>query len=151
MPMCLCSHYWILAVICPKVSQIFIMHYVRNTHPRCVCVKNGDMQIMRLHHRVSHYRVNGDARPGTSLIIIHWRRAKLERISHYKTHPRRALRVCVTDLITGWGSYGTNMRHAQGRASPISKKSKTHFILAHRRFNCRRGYCGTNRRCASPI
>jgi hypothetical protein len=31
---------------------------------------------------------------------------------------------------------GTNTRRARGHASPITKKSETHFILAHRRFNC---------------
>jgi hypothetical protein len=65
-------------------------------------MKNEDMRITRLRRRVSHYRVIRDARSGASLISIHWRRVKLERIFHYKTHARRALRVRVTDLIVSW-------------------------------------------------
>jgi hypothetical protein len=43
--------------------------------------------------------------------------------------------VCVIDLIVSWGHYGTNTRHAKGRASPITKKSETHFKGAHHRFD----------------
>jgi hypothetical protein len=60
-------------------------------------------RIVRLHRRVSHYRVIRDVCPCASLISIHWRRAKLERVSHYMTHLRRALRVRITDLIASWG------------------------------------------------
>jgi hypothetical protein len=60
---------------------------------------NRDAQITHFCHRVLHYRVIWDAYLGASPISIHWRRVKLERVSHYKTHLRRALRVCVTDLI----------------------------------------------------
>jgi hypothetical protein len=54
---------------------------------------------------------------------------------HYKTHLRRALRVCVTNLLVGWGPYNTNTRCVWGRASPITKKSETLFILVCHRFN----------------
>jgi hypothetical protein len=76
-------------------------HYMRKPHPRCAHMKNGDVQIACLRHRTLHYRVIRDMRPGASLISIHWRRAKLEHVSHYKTHLRRVLRVRVTDLIVG--------------------------------------------------
>jgi hypothetical protein len=33
------------------------IHYVRNTQPRCACMKNGDAQITHLRRHVSHYRV----------------------------------------------------------------------------------------------
>jgi hypothetical protein len=112
-------------------------HYVRKPHSRRACMKNGDTQIVHLHHHISHYKVIGDTRSGTSSIKIHWRRAKLERVFDYKTHPRCTLMVHVTDLILGWGPYGTNGRRTQGRASPITQKSETCFILVRRRFNCR--------------
>jgi hypothetical protein len=66
-------------------------------------MKNGDTQITLSLFccRVSHYRIIGDVRPDMSLISIHWRRVKLERVSDYKTYMRRALRMCVTDLIAG--------------------------------------------------
>jgi hypothetical protein len=47
-----------------------------------------------------------------SLISIHLRRTKLECVSHSKTHSIRILSVHVTDLVTGWDPYGTNMRRA---------------------------------------
>jgi hypothetical protein len=78
-------------------------HYVREPHLRRVRTKNRDTQIACLHHHVSRYRVIGDTRPSAFAISIHWRRAKLERVSHYMTHPRYALRVRVTDFIAGWG------------------------------------------------
>jgi hypothetical protein len=110
--------------------------YVRKPHSRCARTKNEDVQIVRLHCHVSHYRAVRDARSYASPISIHWRCTKPDHISDYKTHPRRALRVCVTDLILGWGPYGTNMRHVQSLVSPITKKSETRFILARYRFNC---------------
>jgi hypothetical protein len=94
-----------------------LIHYVRMPHPTHAHMKNGDAQIPCLHRRISHYRVIGDARMGASPISIHWRRVNSERVS---------------DLIPGWGLYGTNTRHA----SPITKKSKTRIILSRRRFNC---------------
>jgi hypothetical protein len=112
-------------------------HYVRKPHLKCDCMKNRDAQITRLYRCVSQYRVIGDTRPGASLISIHWRCVKSERISDYKTHPRCALRVRVTDLIPGWGSCGINTRRTKGHASPTTKKSETCFILARHRFNCR--------------
>jgi hypothetical protein len=76
-------------------------HYVRKSliHTR---MKNRDAQIARLHRRISHYRVFRDACPDAYPISIHWRRAKLECVSHYMTHPRRALRVRISNLIGGW-------------------------------------------------
>jgi hypothetical protein len=109
-------------------------HYVRKSHPRCDRMKNGDAQITRLHHHVLHYRVIGDTRPDASPISIHWRCAKSERVFDYKTHPRRMLRVRVTNLILGWNPYGTNTRHAWGSTSPITKKSETRYILTRHRF-----------------
>jgi hypothetical protein len=53
----------------------------------------------------------------------------MDRVSYYKTHLRCAVRVRVTDLVAGWGPYGTKTRHANGRASPITKKSESRFIL----------------------
>jgi hypothetical protein len=103
-------------------------HFMRKPHPRRARTKNGD------------------ARLGVSLISIHWRRAKSERVSDYKTYPRRALRVSITYWNAGWGPYGSNTRHTQDRASPITKKFETRFILARHRFNCRLGHCDTNRR-----
>jgi hypothetical protein len=94
-------------------------------------MKNGDAQIACLRHRVSHYKVIEDMRPGTSPISIHWRHANSERVS---------------DLIPDWGPYGTNTRRAQGHASPVTKKSETHFILVCHPFNCGWGHCGTNRK-----
>jgi hypothetical protein len=82
---------------------------------------------------------NGDARLGVSLISIHLRRAKSEHVSDYKTYPRRALRVSVTYWNASWGPYGSNTRHAQDRAPPITKKFETRFILARHLFNCRLG------------
>jgi hypothetical protein len=87
---------------------------VRKSDPRRTRTKNG---VIR------------DARLGASPISIHWRRVKLERFSDYKTHLRRALMVRVTNLIPDLSPYGTNTRHAQGRASPITQKSETCFIL----------------------
>jgi hypothetical protein len=78
-------------------------HYVRKPHPRRARTKNRDAQTMLLYCCVSHYKVIGDACPGTSPISIHWGCAKLECVSHYMTHLRHALRVSVTDLIVGWG------------------------------------------------
>jgi hypothetical protein len=88
---------------------------VRKSHPRRVRTKNGDVQITRLHRCVLHYRVIGDKRPGASLISIHWRRVKSQRVS---------------DSIPGWGPYGTNMRHAQGHVSPITKKFEARFYIS---------------------
>jgi hypothetical protein len=65
-------------------------------------MKNRDAQIVHLRRHVSRYIVLGDARPGTSPISIHWKRAKSEHISDYKTHLRHVLMVHVTDLIPGW-------------------------------------------------
>jgi hypothetical protein len=79
-------------------------HYVRKPHPRHVYTKNGDAQITHLRHHVSHYRIIGDARPDASLISIHWRCAKSERVSDYKTHMRCALSMRFTDLISSWAS-----------------------------------------------
>jgi hypothetical protein len=105
---------------------------VRNTKHRHACMKNGDTQIARLRLCVSHYSVIRDTHPGVSLIMIHL------RCVHYKSHLRRALRVCVTDLIADWGHYGTNTRRAKGRTSPITNKSETLVSLAGRRFDCQR-------------
>jgi hypothetical protein len=126
----------------------FDHHYMRNMHLRHARTKNGNAQIACFRHRVSHYRVIRDARPSVSLISIHWRCVKLEHVSDYKTHPRRALRVCITNLITGWGPYGTNKRRAWGHMFPINKTFETRFILACHRFNCQLGHCDTNRRRA---
>jgi hypothetical protein len=64
-------------------KDIFIgFHYLRKAHLRRARTKNGDTQIMRLCHRVSHYRVIGDVRSDTSLISIHGRRATSERITY---------------------------------------------------------------------
>jgi hypothetical protein len=43
-------------------------------------MKNGDVQIMHLHRRVSHYRVVGDARLGASPISIYWTRKLIVRL-----------------------------------------------------------------------
>jgi hypothetical protein len=67
-------------------------HYVRKAHSRHTRTK-----IVRLYHRISHYRVIRDVQPGTSPISIHGRRAMSER---------------VTYLISGYGPYATNLRHA---------------------------------------
>jgi hypothetical protein len=115
------------------------IHYMKKPHPRCARTKNGDAGITHLCCYILHYRVIGDARPGASPISIHGRCTKLERVFDYKTHLRRALMVHVTNLILGWCPCGTNMRRAQGHKSPITLKSKTCIILAHRRFNCRLG------------
>jgi hypothetical protein len=112
----------------PQVRTIFHCHnphYMRKPHPRHARTKNGDTQIIHVHHCVSHYRVIRDAHPSISPISIHVRRTKLEHVSHYKTHPRRALRARITDLIAGWDPYDTNTRCVRGHASPI-----TYFILA---------------------
>jgi hypothetical protein len=77
----------------PRLST----HYVRKAHSRCARTKNGDVQITCLCHHVSHYRVIRDVRPSVSLISIHGRCATSE---------------CVTYLISGWGPYATNLRHA---------------------------------------
>jgi hypothetical protein len=111
-------------------------HYVRNTQARCARTKNRDTQMACLRHHVLHYRVIRDVRPSMSLISIHWICALLERVSNYGTHPRRASKVRVTNLIASWGPYGTNMRCARGRASLITNESETLFILARHRFNC---------------
>jgi hypothetical protein len=102
---------------------------VRKPHPRHARTKDGNAQISHLHHRVSHYRVVGDMRPDASSISIHWRHVKSERVVDYKTHPRHALRVCVSDLIPGWGPYDTNTKCAQGHASLVTKKSETPIEL----------------------
>jgi hypothetical protein len=115
------------------------IQYVRKSHPRRARTKDGDAQIACLRHRVSHYRVVRDARLGTSLISIHWRHAKSECVTDYKTHPRWALRVHISDSILGWAPFGTNMRYSQGHLSPITKNSEMRFILARRRLNCRLG------------
>jgi hypothetical protein len=112
---------------CLQRIQAWSSHYVRKPHPRCARTKDRDVQIAHLHHCVSHYRVIRDTRPSTSL--IHWRHVKSERFADYKTHPRCALRVCVSDLIPGWAPYDTNTRRAQGHASPITKKYETRFLL----------------------
>jgi hypothetical protein len=53
-----------------------------------------------LYCHVSYYRVIVlDVSP----ISIHRRHAKSERVSDYNTHPRRTLKVHVTDLFPGWG------------------------------------------------
>jgi hypothetical protein len=57
------------------------VHYVRKAHSRCACTKNGDAQVARLHHCISHYRVIGDVRSGTSSISIHERRTTSERVT----------------------------------------------------------------------
>jgi hypothetical protein len=111
---------------------------MRKPHSRCARMKDGDARA-RLRRRFSHYRLIGDMRPSASPISIHWRRAKSEQVSDYKTHPRHELMVRITDLITDWGPNDTNTRHAQSPVSPIMKKSETCFILAHHRFNCRLG------------
>jgi hypothetical protein len=64
------------------------MHYVRNTHLRRARMKNGDAQIAHLRHYISHYRVIEDACLSAFPISIQQRHEKLERVSHYKTHPR---------------------------------------------------------------
>jgi hypothetical protein len=94
---------------------------------------------MCLCHHILHYRAIRDACPGASRICIHWRCASLEHVSHYGTHPRRASNVRITDLIVGWGPYGTNTRRARGSASLITKESETHLILARCQFNYRLG------------
>jgi hypothetical protein len=68
---------------------------VKKAHSRRARTKNGDAQIARLRHRVSYYRVIGDAQLGASLTNIHGRCATSER---------------VTYLISGWGPYATNPR-----------------------------------------
>jgi hypothetical protein len=110
---------------------------MRKPQSRRAYTKNKDAQIACLGHRVLHNRVIKDARPGTSLISIYWRRVKSERVSDYKTHPRCTLTVHVTDFILGWGPYGTNMRRMQGHTCPITKKFEIRFILARHQFNCR--------------
>jgi hypothetical protein len=123
--------------------------YVRKPYLRCARTKDRDAENMRFCRRISHYRVVRDARPSTAPISIHWRRAKSERVANYNTHPIHALRVRASNLIPGWAPYDTNMRHTQGRASPITKKSDTCFILERRRLNCWLVslVSGTNRRC----
>jgi hypothetical protein len=49
-------------------------------------MKNRDAQMVRLRPRISYYRVIQDTRLDASSIRIHWRRALLERVSHYETH-----------------------------------------------------------------
>jgi hypothetical protein len=96
----------LLHVRSQKIFKLFLTtktHYVRKPHPRCVCTKKGDMQITHLHRCISYYRVIGDTCLGASPISIHWRHTKLERVSHYTTHPRHTLIVRITDLIAEWG------------------------------------------------
>jgi hypothetical protein len=57
-------------------------HYVRKAHSRRARMKNGDMQIARLHRRVLDYRVIGDAQPGASSITIHGRRATSVHVTY---------------------------------------------------------------------
>jgi hypothetical protein len=114
-------------------------HYMRKAQLRCACTKNGDTQITCIHHHVSHYRVIQDARLGESLISIHWRRAKLECVSHSKTHLRHALSVSITDLIAGWGPVALIRDAPRVRVSLITNKSEMRFILGRRRFSCRLG------------
>jgi hypothetical protein len=45
-------------------------------------MKNRDAQIIRLHRRVSHYRVIRDVRSVVSLISIHEKRATSERVTY---------------------------------------------------------------------
>jgi hypothetical protein len=116
-----------LWVICGRTVD-----YIRKTQPRHAHSKNGDVQITRLHHRVSHYRVIRDMRPSASSIRIHLRRALCWNL-------RRDIRSCVVNLIVGWGHSGTNTRHAKSSASPITKKYETRFNLACHRFDCRMG------------
>jgi hypothetical protein len=80
-------------------SQKKKSHYVRKAYSRHVYMKNGDVQIVRLRHHVSHYRVIGDARPGASL-SIHGRRATSERVTYpYATNPRHVNKAHLLFLI----------------------------------------------------
>jgi hypothetical protein len=104
---------------------------------RCARTKNGDVQIMCLHHRVSYYKVVQDVCLVMSLIRIY--------LGHTVVSPRlpleinlRCSRVCVADLIAGWGHYGTTRRRAKGHASPITKKSGTRFNFVCRLFDALR-------------
>jgi hypothetical protein len=108
-------------------------HYVRNIHLRPARTKNEDVQIVRLHCHISYYRLIRDATLGASPISIHWRRASLERVSHFDNHLRRASKVHVTDLITGWAPIAL----IRDMSRVTRKESETLFILARRRFNCR--------------
>jgi hypothetical protein len=79
---------------------------------------------MCLCHHISHYRVIGNVHPGASLINIHWRCVKLERVSDYKTHLRHVLRVCVTDLIFGWSPYDINTRRTRVVSLPLIRNPR---------------------------
>jgi hypothetical protein len=86
--------------------------------------------MARLRHPISYYRVIGDARPGASPIMIHLRRALVRARLPLEINPRHAIRVCIVNLIAGWGHYDTNRRRATGHTSPITKKFETRFNVA---------------------
>jgi hypothetical protein len=70
-------------------------------------------------------RVNVIARLGVSPINIHW------------THLRRALSICVTDVVADWGPMSLIQGAFGVRTSLITNKSETCFILGRRQFSCR--------------
>jgi hypothetical protein len=104
----------------PSVPQ-HRAYYVRKTQPRHARPKNGDAQIIRLCRRTSHYKVIQYVCQGASLIRIHLRRALGRAYIPLQSNSRCALKTPVADLIAGWGHCGTNRRHANSRASPITK------------------------------
>jgi hypothetical protein len=89
----------------------FFHHYVRKTHPRHVCMKNRDAQIMHLHHCISHYKIIRDVCPSTSLIRIHLRHVLVTACLQIEINPRRVIRACVADLIGSWCHCNTNRKH----------------------------------------
>jgi hypothetical protein len=109
-------------------------------------MKNGDAQITCLRHHVSHYRVIRDTCLGSSPISIHWRHAKLECVSHYTTHLRRALRVSVTDLIAGWGNMTLTRDTPEVMRLPLLKNSRRDLSYCVANLIASWGHCGTNRR-----
>jgi hypothetical protein len=99
---------------------------VRKAQPRCARTKNGDEQIVHLHHCFLHYRVIEDAHIGTSPIRIHLRLTLVSAHLQLEINLRCA-QARVTDLIADSGHYATNRRRAKGRTSPITKKFEIRF------------------------
>jgi ribosomal protein L39E len=85
--------------------------------------------------------------PVTSPISRHWRRAKLEHVADYKTHPRRALRVHVSDLIPGWGPMALIRDVPKVACLPLLKNLRRALSLCVDDWIASWVQCGTNRWC----
>jgi hypothetical protein len=104
-----------------------VCHFMRKIQPRRTRTKNGDAQIT-----TSCITVIQDVCTNAFLIRIHLRHALCRAHLPLEINLRCAIKVRVTDLITGYGHCGTNRRCAKDRASPITEKSEMHFNLARR-------------------